>query len=454
MPLIARNPATEEVIATYAELTPDELKLKLEKADQAFLLWRETTFEERAALMRKAGALFVERSEELGRIASLEMGKPITQAVMEAKKCALACEYYAANAEAFLSPKAAASDASESYVRFDPIGTVLAVMPWNFPYWQVARFAAPALMAGNVGVLKHASNVPGSAAAFEKIFIDAGFPEGVFQNLAIGSAQVESVLRHPGVKAVALTGSETAGSKVAALAGSLIKKSVLELGGSDPFIVLADADVSLAAKVAAQARLQNAGQSCIAAKRFIVETSVYDEFLSKFKTEMESAVIGNPLLAETTLGPVATEQGLKDIERQVKESVEKGAAIVTGGKRVGEKGYFYAPTILANITKDMPAYAEELFGPVASVIKVKDEAEAIFVANDTPFGLGSSVWTGDLERAKRIARKIRAGSVFVNSMVKSDPRLPFGGTGVSGYGRELSSYGIEEFVNIKTVSIA
>lgn len=454
MALLSKNPATEEVLGEFPELTHDELDDKLETAARAFVTWRMTTLEARAVPMRRLTTLLREQAPRLGRLASLEMGKPMTQAIAEVTKCASVCEYYVEHAATFLAPQEAPSDASKSYVRFDPIGVVLAVMPWNFPYWQVMRFAAPALMAGNVGVLKHASNTPQCAAAIEEIFVQAGFPVGVFQNVAIGSAKVERVLRHPAVQGVALTGSEAAGSKVAALAGSLIKKSVLELGGSDPFIVLADADIERAASVATFARLQNAGQSCIAAKRFLVVDAVYDAFLAAFTREVQSAVVGDPLDATTTMGPLATEAGLRDIERQVADAIAQGAVVATGGHRIGDKGYFYAPTILTDINKGMSAYAEELFGPVASVIRVADADEAVAVANDTSFGLGASVWTSDVARAETMARDIRAGSVFINGFVKSDPRLPFGGTGVSGYGRELALFGMQEFLNIKTVWVA
>jgi succinate-semialdehyde dehydrogenase/glutarate-semialdehyde dehydrogenase len=454
MALRAINPATEELLLEVPELLDEQLAEKLGLAERMFAVWRETSFEERAKLFKNLGELFRKKGKALGKLASLEMGKPFAQAIAEVEKCATVCDYYAENAKEFLAPEYIQSDASESYARFDPIGVVLAIMPWNFPFWQVMRFAAPALMAGNVGVLKHASNVPQCAQALEDIFREAGFPEGVFLNLAIGSSKVEQVIRHPAVWGVALTGSEYAGSKVAALAGSLIKKTVLELGGSDPFIVLADADIAVAAKIAAKARLQNNGQSCIAAKRFIVVEEVYDEFLSAFTKEVESYVVGDPLDEKTTLGPLVNAAGREDIERQVQESVEKGARIVSGGKRIGEKGFFYAATILADVAPGMPAYHEELFGPVASVIRVRDAEEAVRVANDTPFGLGGSVWTKNTEVAKSLAVKIRSGSVFVNGLVKSDARLPFGGTGISGYGRELSSYGLREFVHVKTVWVA
>ncbi len=453
MPLISTNPATEEVFGEFAELTDAELAQKLTLAEATFKTWSVTPLDERLAPLKRLSVLFREHSAELGKLASLEMGKPITQAIAEVEKCSLACDYYVDQAATILAAQNVTSDASESFVRFDPIGVLLAVMPWNFPYWQVMRFAGPALAAGNVGVLKHASNVPQCAAAFEKLFVEAGFPVGAFQNLPIGSAKVEQVIRHPAVQGVALTGSEPAGSKVAALAGSLIKKTVLELGGSDPFIVLADADISYAAEVAAKARLQNNGQSCIAAKRFILVEAIYDQFIEAFKQRVEASIVGDPLDPATTIGPLANEAGLKEIEQQVTDSVVKGAKLLTGGTRIGSKGYFYAPTILADVQPGMPAYEQELFGPVAIVIRAKDAEDAIRIANDNRFGLGSSLWTSDSQLAKQLAPRIHAGCVFVNGMVKSDPRLPFGGTGVSGYGRELSSWGLYEFMNIKTVWI-
>lgn len=454
MALVSRNPYNKTIFGEFPELTAAEIDAKLLVASECFTSWRTTSIDARAVLMRRLAELCKERAPELGRLATLEMGKPIAQAMAEVEKCASACTYYADNATTFLTPEPTPSDASDSFVRFEPIGAILAVMPWNFPFWQVMRFAAPALMTGNVGLLKHASNVPQCAAALEQLFVDAGFPIGVFQNLAIGSAKVEQVIRHPAVQGVALTGSESAGSKVAALAGSLIKKTVLELGGSDAFIVLDDADVEKAAEVAAKARLQNNGQSCIAAKRFIVVSTVYDQFLAAFQKHVESFVVGDPLDPVTTLGPLVNEDGVKEIERQVGESVAKGAVLVTGGRAIPEHGFMYAPTILTNVQPGMPAYDEELFGPVAAVIRASDEDDAIRIANDSRFGLGSSLWTRNHERAKRMAPLIRAGCVFVNGLVKSDPRLPFGGTGVSGYGRELSRWGLLEFVNIKTVWIA
>ena len=454
MPLISKNPFTEEVFATVPELTDEELAAKLAIAETAFQSWSVTPWEERIVPLKKLARLFRERAPELGRLATLEMGKPITQAIAEAEKCALACDYYAEQAATILAPQTIASDASESFVRVDPIGVVLAVMPWNFPFWQVMRFAAPALTTGNVGVLKHASNVQQCAAAFAALFVEAGFPVGVFQNLAIGSSKVAQVIRHPAVQGVALTGSEAAGSQVAALAGSLIKKTVLELGGSDPFIVLADADLTYAAEIATKARLQNNGQSCIAAKRFIVVDAVHDQFLALFKANVEASVIGDPLDSKTTIGPLASAAGVAEIEAQVTQSIAKGATLITGGQRLTDRpGFFYAPTILADVRPGMPAYEEEVFGPVAIVIRAKDTEDAIRLANDNRFGLGSSLWTADLAQAKALAPRLRSGCVFVNGMVKSDPRLPFGGTGVSGYGRELSSWGLYEFANLKTVWI-
>lgn len=447
------NPTTEKIIVEYPELTEVQIEQKLATAQRAFESWKHTTFEERKEKMLSLAALLKEKKREIAEIATLEMGKPLTAAIAEVEKCALLCEYYAENAENILKEEYIKSDAGESYVSFDPIGSVLAVMPWNFPYWQVFRFIVPAAMAGNVGLLKHASNVQGCAQMIEKMFQEAGFPEGIFQNFAIGSSKVEGLIRDSRVKAVTLTGSEYAGKKVAEAAGSEVKKTVLELGGSDPFIVLEDADMELVAQQAPNARLQNCGQSCIAAKRFIVHKNIAEEFLARFKTAFENYIVGDPMDEKTQMGPMVNEQSLKEIDRQVQESIAKGAELVTGGKKIGEKGFFYAPTILTNVKPGMPAYDEEIFGPVASVIVVESEEEAIRVANDTPFGLGSSIWTRDIEKAKKIASQIDAGSVFINGIVKSVPSLPFGGAKVSGYGRELSHYGIKEFVNIKTVWI-
>jgi succinate-semialdehyde dehydrogenase/glutarate-semialdehyde dehydrogenase len=447
----SKNPTTGETLAEFQDLTPEGLEQKLAVAEDTFLQWRETTYAFRAERMRRLASILKEDARRLGEMMTLEMGKPIKQAVAEAEKCAWVCEYYADNAEKILSEESILSDASESYVRFDPLGIILAVMPWNFPFWQVFRFAAPALMAGNVGLLKHASNVPQCAIEIEKLFGRAGFPEGAFQNLLIRSDAVEKVLRDKRVAAATLTGSEAAGQSVAAIAGSEIKKTVLELGGSDPFIILADADLEQAANVAVNARLQNNGQSCIAAKRFIVVADVASKFIEMYRSLYEKLVIGDPMSESTNIGPLATESILLDLEKQVNESVKKGARVEIGGRRSGEVGNFYEPTILSDVKPGMPAYHEELFGPVASVIVATDFNDAIRIANDSPFGLGASIWTQNIALAKKLAARLESGGVFVNGMVKSDPRLPFGGIKRSGFGRELGSYGIKEFVNIKAV---
>jgi len=454
MSLISRNPATEEIIATFDEISDAALEEKLQKAHDTFKRWRTTPFAERKVRMHALADVLRAKKEQYGKTITEEMGKTIGTAVAEVEKCAWVCDFYADNAEAFLAPEPVVVDGAESFVRFDPLGVVLAVMPWNFPFWQVFRFAAPAAMAGNTGILKHASNVPRSAMAIEEAFREAGFPDGVFQNLAIGASRVEGVLRDPRVAAATLTGSESAGMAVASVAGAEIKKTVLELGGSDPFIVLADADVSFSCDSGANARLQNAGQSCIAAKRFILVESIADEFMKRYTALYRTLVIGDPMDEKTSIGPLATEAILKDVVRQVEHSVKQGARIVTGGKRLPPPGYFYEPTILADVKKGMSAYDEELFGPVAAMIVVKDEEEAIHVANDTRFGLGASIWSRDTKHAQEVAKRIESGAVFINSIVKSDPRVPFGGIKKSGYGRELSHYGIREFTNIKTVWIA
>jgi succinate-semialdehyde dehydrogenase / glutarate-semialdehyde dehydrogenase len=447
------NPATEELINTFNPYSNDEAQIIIDNVHDSFIEWRNTVFSDRKKLMLNTSEVLRNETVKYAEILTLEMGKPITQAVAEVEKCAWVCEYYAENAENILAKEFIESDASESYVQFDPIGTVLAVMPWNFPYWQVFRFAAPALMAGNACLLKHASNVPMSALAIEEVFQKAGFPKDIFRTLLITSNQVDSVIENAKVKATTLTGSEYAGSMVASKSGKMLKKSVMELGGSDPFIILKDADVELAVNTAVTARLLNNGQSCIAAKRFIVVDEIADEFEKQFVRKFEEVVVGDPMQNSTELGPIAREDLLLELHEQVTKSVEEGAKILTGGKRLKKKGFYYSATILTNVKKGMLAYDQELFGPVASVIKVKDEAEAIKVANDTEFGLGASLWTGDLEKAKILANEIETGSVFINGMVKSDPRLPFGGVKLSGFGRELSHYGIKEFVNIKTVWI-
>jgi succinate-semialdehyde dehydrogenase/glutarate-semialdehyde dehydrogenase len=445
------NPATEEIVKSFTPMTDEEVKIIIDDVNTDFLNWKTEELMHRKSLMLNAAKILKNEKMKYAEILTLEMGKPITQAIAEVEKCAWVCEYYAENTESILAKEFIETDATESYVQFDPIGIVLAVMPWNFPFWQVFRFAAPALMAGNAGILKHASNVPMSALAIEEIFQKAGFPKNLFRTLIINSNQVDSVLENPKVKASTLTGSEYAGSMVASKSGKMLKKSVMELGGSDPFIVLKDADIDLAVQTATTARLLNNGQSCIAAKRFIVVEEIAEEFEKKFVNKFEQVVVGDPMDEKTELGPIAREDLLFELHEQVEKSVENGAKILTGGKRIDRKGYYYSPTILTDVAKGMLAYDQELFGPVATIIKVKDEEEAIFVANDTPFGLGSSLWTNDLTKAKMLAKEIESGSVFINGMVKSDPRLPFGGVKLSGFGRELSHYGIKEFVNIKTV---
>jgi succinate-semialdehyde dehydrogenase / glutarate-semialdehyde dehydrogenase len=454
MPIQSVNPATGEVLETLAETSREDVERALAAAQAAFVDWRSATYIARAKNMRQAATILRTRKPDYARLMTLEMGKPIVQAEAEIEKCAWACEYYADHAESLLAEQSRQTDASRSYVRFDPLGVVLAVMPWNFPFWQVFRFAAPALMAGNAAVLKHASNVPRCALTIEEIFRDAGFPHGLFATVLVGSGTVASIIADPRIAAVTLTGSDRAGSQVAERAGRELKKTVLELGGSDPFIVLADADVAAAANMAADARLVNSGQSCIAAKRFIVVNAVADQFLDRFAQELRSRRVGDPLVRETHVGPLARVDLRDVLHKQVEESVKRGAKRLLGGEIPAGKGAFYPPTLLAAVDEGMPAFDEETFGPVAAVVRAKDEADAVRLANDSQFGLGASVWTRDPARAERIAVQLEAGSVFVNGLVKSDPRLPFGGIKRSGYGREMSEYGIREFVNIKTVWIA
>ncbi len=454
MSIASINPATGETIATFEPLTAADIEQKLQKAVAAFEIHRRRSFSERAERMRRAAELLESRAQEHARVITLEMGKPIKAAVAEVQKCAMVCRYYAEHAERYLAEEHIATEARESYVRFDPLGAVLAVMPWNFPFWQVFRFAAPALMAGNVGLLKHASNVPQSALAIEDIFREAGFDRGEFQTLLISVDQVAMLLDDERVKAATLTGSEPAGASVASRAAKRIKKSVLELGGSDPFIVLPSADLAEAVKIGIKARIVNNGQSCIAAKRFIVHDDVAAEYERRFVAAMEALRIGDPMDESVDVGPLATPQIVDDIEKQVDASVSAGAKLLTGGRRIGERGNFYAPTVLSDIPSAAPAYAEETFGPVASMFRVKDVDEAIALANATPFGLGASVWTNDRAEAERFIAGVESGQVFVNAMVASDPRVPFGGVKHSGFGRELGVYGIREFVNIKTVWVA
>jgi len=451
MTLQSVNPATGDPIKTYDEPDENQINTMLDQSVDAFSQWRKTSFSERSKKMAKAAELLRNRKEDWAKVMTQEMGKPITEARSEAEKCAWVCDYYAENAEGFLSKEEVETDASRSFVRYDPLGPVLAVMPWNFPFWQVFRFAAPGLMAGNVGLLKHASNVPGCALAIEEIFKEAGFPDGVFQTLLIGSARADEVISDQRIKAVTLTGSEPAGRKVAQTAGQNLKKTVLELGGSDPFVILSDANVEEAASVGSTARCINSGQSCIAAKRFIVVKEHLDEFTSKFLGYMKERVVGDPMDEKTQIGPMAREDLREDLHSQVSQSIMDGAGNLLGGKNLDRPGYFYAPTVLGNVSKGMAVYEEETFGPVAAIIPAKDDDDAIRIANDTKFGLGASLWTQNMERAEKLSGEIDAGCVFINGLVKSDPRLPFGGVKASGYGRELSYHGIREFVNTKSV---
>ncbi len=448
------NPATGETLATFPETSDRDIERILANSQAAFGGWRTLPFTVRAERMRAAARVLRARTTDYARAMTLEMGKPIVEAEGEVEKCAWVCDHYAEHAEADLAEQPRATDASKSYVRFDPLGPVLAVMPWNFPFWQVFRFAAPALMAGNGAVLKHASNVPRCALAIEEVFREAGFPAGLFATVLVSSAKVVKLIADPRIVAVTLTGSEQAGSIVAAQAGRELKKTVLELGGSDPFIVLGDADLARAARVAADARLINSGQSCIAAKRFIVVDPIADQFLERFKVELGSRRMGDPLARETQVGPQARGDLRDSLHQQVTESIKRGAQRLLGGEIPAGPGAFYPPTLLTAVDKGMPAFDEETFGPVAAVIRAKDQADAVRLANDSPFGLGASLWTQDRVRAESVAAELEAGTVFVNGQVKSDPRLPFGGIKRSGYGRELAEYGIREFVNIKSVWIA
>jgi succinate-semialdehyde dehydrogenase / glutarate-semialdehyde dehydrogenase len=453
MAIATINPTTGEVVSTFQALSPDEIEIKLNLAVTAFQQERDTPFAVRAQRMLKAGEILEREKERFGWLMTLEMGKPYKAAVAEAAKCVTACKYYAENAEKFLADEIVETGARKSFIRYLPLGPILAVMPWNFPFWQVVRFAAPALMAGNVGLLKHASNVPQCAIALETLFKDAGFPSGTFQSLLISSSQVDALLADDRIVAATLTGSEQAGIQVGMGAAKRIKKVVLELGGSDPFIVMPSANLDAAVETGVQARVQNNGQSCIAAKRFIVAQAIADEFERKFVDRMQNLQIGDPTDEKTELGPLATPDGVKDLDADVQKTIKAGAKLLTGGHPLKRPGNFYAPTVLTHVPKGSPAYSEELFGPVASIFRVKDQEEAIRVANDVRFGLGASVWTNDERERERFIDELEAGMVFVNKMVASDPRIPFGGVKASGHGRELGLVGIREFVNAKTVWI-
>ena len=454
MALYTMNPATGETIKTYDEMTPADVDHGITQAHRAFLEWKQTTFAERARVMQRAAHILRADANTFAVLMAQEMGKPIRDGRAEAEKCAWVCDYYAEHAEAFLQPEVVPTDASKSFVTFQPLGVVLAVMPWNFPFWQVFRFAAPALMAGNTGVLKHASNVPGCALAVEDVFRRAGFPDHAFRTLLIGSKHVEAVIEHPLVTAVTLTGSAPAGKAVARKAGEMIKKTVLELGGSDAYVVLGDADLEATVSTCVASRLTNAGQSCIAAKRFVVVESIRPRFEDAFVTQMRQAKVGDPLDEQTQVGPLARHDLRDDLHHQVQASLAKGAVCRLGGVIPEGQGAYYPPTVLTQVSKGMPAYDDELFGPVAAIIAVPDEQEAIRAANDSVFGLGAAVFTQDVAKGEQIAaHALEAGCCFVNAFVKSDPRLPFGGIKESGYGRELAAYGIKEFVNIKTVFV-
>jgi len=451
MAIASVNPATGEVVKTFEPLTDEQIEKKLQLAVSAFQTHRHSSFADRKEKMLKVAEILEAEKEQCAQLMTLEMGKTLRSAVAEASKCATGCRFYAENAEKFLADEPVHTGAKRSFVRYLPLGPILAIMPWNFPFWQVFRFVAPALMAGNVGLLKHASNVPQCALKIEEIVLRAGFPEGVFQTLLIGSGPVDKILNDPRVRAATLTGSEQAGIQVGVSAAKRIKKVVLELGGSDPFIVMPSADLEAAVKTAVEARVQNNGQSCIAAKRFILAEPIADEFERKFVSKMQALRVGDPLDEHTEVGPLANSEAVSSLDEDVKKTVAAGAKVLTGGHPLKRPGNFYAPTVLANIPPESPAYKEELFGPVASVFRVKNASEAVRIANDSRFGLGASAWTHNPEEAELFINELDAGMVFLNKMVASDPRVPFGGVKASGHGRELSVQGIREFVNIKTV---
>ena len=454
MNLISINPANNKKLNSYQEISKDSINQIIDSSFNTFLEWRNKSFSYRAKKMRHLAELLKQKKELLGLLMTKEMGKPIKQSIAEAEKCAWVCEYYADNAEKFLSQKEIPTGSTKSFISFQPIGIVLAIMPWNFPFWQVFRFASPALMAGNVGILKHASNVQGCAIEIEKLFLEAGFPKFAFSNLVIGSKKVSNVIKNSKISAVTLTGSTPAGKSVASLAGSLLKKTVLELGGNDPYVILEDADLDNAVKSCIAGRMLNAGQSCIAAKRFIVVQSSLKEFIDKVHNEIKKMKMGDPINPDINIGPMVNNIARDELHQQVLISIEKGAKLLFGGKIPQLDGAFYPPTLLVDVEPGMPAFDDELFGPVAVVISAKDQSHAIELANKTNFGLGAAIFTRDLDKGENIATKeLEAGSCFVNDFVKSDPRLPFGGIKESGYGRELSEFGIQEFVNIKSVVV-
>ncbi|HEU4996346.1 MAG TPA: NAD-dependent succinate-semialdehyde dehydrogenase [Gemmatimonadaceae bacterium] len=453
MALATTNPATGKRLEEFDELTSAEIERRLRRAHDVFPTWSHTPLEDRARIVARAGQLLDQRKEEYGRLMTLEMGKLFAAAREEAAKCAAGCRYYAENAKQILADEPIATGDEYGYAAFHPLGVVLAIMPWNFPFWQVIRFAAPALVAGNVGLLKHASNVPQCAMALEQLFRDAGAPDGVFQTLLIGSEAVGQIVADRRVAAVTLTGSEGAGSHVASNAGQHLKKTVLELGGSDPFIVMSSANIEKAVATAVKARIINNGQSCIAAKRFIVHDRIASHFEDQFSIAMAGLRVGDPMAEATQVGPLCSRQVADDLELQVNATVKAGAKVLTGGKRMDCPGFFFEPTVLSDVPIDSPGYRDELFGPVACLFRARDAEDAVRIANDTRFGLGAAVWTSDRNEASYFARELQAGTVFVNGMVASDPRFPFGGVKASGYGRELSSFGLREFVNIKTVRV-
>ena len=454
MNLVSINPANNKILESHKEISTENINQIINSSYNTYLEWRNKSISYRSKRMRDLAELLKQKKEKLGALMTQEMGKPIKQSIAEAEKCAWVCEYYADNAERFLSKKEISTDSKKSFISFQPIGLILAIMPWNFPFWQVFRFASPTLMAGNVGILKHASNVQGCAKQIEKLFLEAGFPEYTFSNLVIGSNKVSNVINNPLVRAITLTGSTPAGKSVASHAGSLLKKTVLELGGNDPYIILEDADLNNAVESCIAGRMLNTGQSCIAAKRFIVVKTRLDEFIDKVEQKINNMKMGDPLDSNIDIGPMVNTDARDELHQQVLMSIEKGAKLISGGKIPESDGSFYPPTLLTNVEPGMSAFDDELFGPVAVIISAKDQAHAIDLANKTNYGLGAAIFTGDIDKGEKIAiNELEAGSCFVNDFVKSDPRLPFGGIKESGYGRELSEFGILEFVNIKSVVI-